>query len=49
MKIQNFFCEYSYGQPQGYPQYSGGYNPALQQSGPVTTTQVTIPTEMAGK
>jgi hypothetical protein len=27
----------------------GGYNPSLQHSGPVTTTQVTIPTEMAGK
>lgn len=40
---------YSYGQPQGYPQYGGGFNPMLQQSGPVTTTQVTIPTELAGK
>ncbi len=41
----------------GYPDdnYGGnrnrasGYNPLYQQSGPVTTTQVTIPTEMAGK
>jgi len=40
----------------GYPDdnYGGnrnrasGYNPVYQQSGPVTTTQVTIPTEMAG-
>jgi hypothetical protein len=48
------------GYPQyggGYPDdnYGGnrnrasGYNPLYQQSGPVTTTQVTIPTEMAGK
>ncbi len=28
---------------------ASGYNPSYQQSGPVTTTQVTIPTEMAGK
>jgi hypothetical protein len=28
---------------------ASGYNPLHQQSGPVTTTQVTIPTEMAGK
>jgi hypothetical protein len=42
-------CEYSYGQPQGYPQHGGGYNPLFQQSGPVRTTQVTIPTELAGK
>ncbi|CAF4200582.1 unnamed protein product, partial [Rotaria magnacalcarata] len=34
-----------YAQPQGYPQYGGGYNPLLAQNGPVTTTQVTIPTE----
>jgi heterogeneous nuclear ribonucleoprotein K len=27
---------------------ASGYNPSYQQSGPVTTTQVTIPTEMAG-
>ena len=44
----NFYF-YSYGQPQGYPQHGGGYNPLFQQSGPVTTTQVTIPTELAGK
>ncbi|CAF3329032.1 unnamed protein product [Rotaria socialis] len=37
-----------YVQPQGYPQYGGGYNPLLAQNGPVTTTQVTIPTELAG-
>lgn len=43
------FYEYSYAQSQGYPQYGGGYNPLLQQTGPVTTTQVTIPTELAGK
>jgi hypothetical protein len=43
------FYEYSYAQPQAYPQYDGGFNPLLQQSGPVTTTQVTIPTELAGK
>lgn len=40
---------YSYGQPQAYSQYPGEYNPLLQQNGPVTTTQVTIPTELAGK
>ena len=28
---------------------SAGFNPLLQQGGSVTTTQVTIPTEMAGK
>ena len=28
---------------------AGGYNPSYPPSGPVTTTQVTVPTEMAGK
>lgn len=28
---------------------SAGFNPLLQAAGPVTTTQVTIPTDMAGK
>lgn len=37
-----------YAHPQGYPHYGGGYNPMLQQNGPVTTAQVTIPTELAG-
>jgi hypothetical protein len=45
-----------YGGPYPDDNYGGnrnrasGYNhPLYQQSGPVTTTQVTIPTEMAGK
>ncbi len=43
------FSSYSYGQPQPYSQYPDAYNLLPQQSGPVTTTQVTIPTELAGK
>ncbi len=39
------FFSSSYAQPQAYPQYNDRYNSV----GPVTTTQVTIPTELAGK
>jgi hypothetical protein len=37
-----------YAQPQPYPQYNDRYNAVPPQGGPVTTTQVTIPTELAG-
>jgi predicted PilT family ATPase len=45
---QNVRGNNPYGQPQPYSQYPDAYNLLPQQSGPVTTTQVTIPTELAG-
>lgn len=41
-------ANHSYAQQQGYHDYNSGYNPMMHQTGPVTTTQVTIPTDLAG-
>lgn len=47
--VRHICSSFSYAQAQPYPQYPDRYNSIPQQSGPVTTTQVTIPTELAGK
>ena len=43
-----FVGERSYGQQPAYPDYGTGFPQGLHQGGPVTTTQVTIPTDLAG-